>query len=100
MSTRITAVPSSIAKCNEIMTDLFDFKSNLHEEMLLNSTFYSDNDEYSNGDLSNGDDEFRKYSIDDLDSNNEFNDSSSIDDASFNVYRMNDGILNSSIAII
>ena len=30
MSTRITAGPSSIAKCNEIMMDLFDLKSDLH----------------------------------------------------------------------
>ena len=94
MSTRITAVPSSIAKFNEIMMDLFDFKSDLHGEKLLNSMFYSDNmaednDEYSNEYFSNDDDEsIKTYSIDDLDSSDE----------SFNVFRMNYKIINNSIA--
>ena len=31
MSTMITAVPSSIAKCNEKLIYLFDFRRDLHE---------------------------------------------------------------------
>ena len=52
------------------MMELFDFKSDLHEEMLLNSTFYSDitenDDEYFNKDLNSNDEFFENYTIEDL----------------------------------
>ena len=44
---------------------LFDFRSDLHEETLLNSTFYSDttedDDKYSNESFSNDDDSFEIF---------------------------------------
>ena len=64
MSTTVKTVPSSIVKCNEIMMELFDFKSNLHEGMLFNSTFTSDmtekDDEYFNEDLGKKDESLEK----------------------------------------
>ena len=75
MSTKMNTVPSSMAKYNEVMMEQFDFKSNLHEEIVLNSIFYSNitekNDEYFNEDLVSNDESFEHYTIYDIGNSDE-----------------------------
>ena len=82
--------------------ELCDFKSDLHEEMLLNSTFYSDitenYDKHLNENLSSNDESFENHTINDLGNSDEPYDDSVTTDESFNVHRMNDELLNNTAA--
>ena len=85
----VSPVPSSIAKCNELI-NLFNFKSDLHEDLLLNSTFYSNttSDDLEINNESTKDNILEEYlqnaSIDDNEYFGDNNDSNNSDDTSNN----------------